>query len=889
MQMERLEMRQLLAAPVFSETGGLVVMEAEHFATKVARGGKSWTSQSTPSGFAGSGVMVAGPNTGTNIDTGFATKSPELRFSVSFSTPGTYKVWVRARAASGNDDSLHVGLDNAAVSTADRISLGSLNTYAWANKTSDGPAATIKIAKAGVHTINVWMGEDGLILDRILLSKNGVTPSGIGPAESAGVSTDSGTYVAPSPLAYPDVKFHLTARPFKSVDISRNTYLDITEQVVRAIVKYQNAAGQIIDPLTKREFEYATPYFANALGTLLSVGRATDLLTNGVAAMNAATQEVAGGRSKIPDEEGEFFIAPLATAITLYSPLVPQSTVDTWVGRMKNGIHNIIKGYTHNWRTYAMIGEWLRAKTGLVDKASAVAFIEDSWKNTQLSRLKSNDWNLYHDYSSTPDTIAYDAAARGNLYALLASGYDGVSAGQMRQILERGNRAGLHIVDPTGQGAAGGRSSNHVWNDIAAGLVFEREAEQQAQMGNLKLAGQYRRAAELAVQSIRRWQRPDGSFFVTKNQFDPSQRVGYADYSALTNYNGTIMYDLAQMYLARQTNISEAATPAEIGGYALQTDSTFSAAFASAGGMTMQAALQGSTSTLFGQYWTPLGVTRFSRAGWDSRLGPGDGVRNTASGLGVTFAPTFLENGKWVRLASVPDRYEAKFSVQFTNPVLVRCTIDYKPKSGKSGPTFRNEFVITPDGILCTATSSSKTFGMTWPVLSNDGKALSTTYTSRIATTKYPGSGDAENFIALDSGTTLTKTDPAVRGSYGDLVPVRSASGTINRTFIYPSSAGDPTAESVRTSFKQNGNDFSTTLGKVQGNIYVGRNSAGGFGDGVDLNGDGTRDVTFNKKCSFVLQLKNGKVTAVESDRAVSAVVQGKSIALSAYTPVSSI
>src|SRR3954462_3208251 len=105
--MERLELRQLMAASVFLETGGVGVMEAEHFSANVARGGKSWVNQATQSGFAGSGVMVASPNTGTRIDTSFATTSPELRFSVSFSTPGTYKVWVRGRANSGNDDSLH--------------------------------------------------------------------------------------------------------------------------------------------------------------------------------------------------------------------------------------------------------------------------------------------------------------------------------------------------------------------------------------------------------------------------------------------------------------------------------------------------------------------------------------------------------------------------------------------------------------------------------------------------------------------------------------------------------------------------------------------------------------------------------------------------------------
>jgi hypothetical protein len=59
------------------------------------------------------------------------------------------------------------------------------------------------------------------------------------------------------------------------------------------------------------------------------------------------------------------------------------------------------------------------------------------------------------------------------------------------------------------------------------------------------LAGQYRHAAMLSFQGIQRWRRSDGewtgSFFVTKNHFDPRQRVGYQPASQYSNYNGSLM------------------------------------------------------------------------------------------------------------------------------------------------------------------------------------------------------------------------------------------------------------------------------------------------------------------------------------------------------------
>lgn len=92
-----------------------------------------------------------------------------------------------------------------------------------------------------------------------------------------------------------------------------------------------------------------------------------DLLDKGVAAMISATADIAGGSSSIPDNHGEFFLAPLASAIPLYAPHVSVSQLQTWKNRMAKPIEEIIKGYSHNWRTYAMKGEWDRAKNGYVN------------------------------------------------------------------------------------------------------------------------------------------------------------------------------------------------------------------------------------------------------------------------------------------------------------------------------------------------------------------------------------------------------------------------------------------------------------------------------------------------------------------------------------------
>jgi hypothetical protein len=137
--------------------------------------------------------MYASPNTGVQVDTNYTTTTPELQYRIKFTTPGTYYVWLRAEADSQQDNSVHVGLNGQALTTSDRMTLSKTGTWQWTKNTMDGSQlATISIPSAGIYTLNVWMREDGLRLDRLLLTtSSSLTPSGTGPAESSIASNTS--------------------------------------------------------------------------------------------------------------------------------------------------------------------------------------------------------------------------------------------------------------------------------------------------------------------------------------------------------------------------------------------------------------------------------------------------------------------------------------------------------------------------------------------------------------------------------------------------------------------------------------------------------------------------------------------------------------------------
>ena len=160
---------------------GVVMIEAEHYHHRVATATHAWEPTVLRSGEV---VMKGLPDDGLYQNRDFVGVTPRMDFRVIFDQPGTYYVVVRGFGEASSGDTVHVGLNGAYVETSDRIYV-SRRELKWSAETIDDINAYIEVPSAGEHIVNVWMREDGFMLDRLLLSRNpAFIPHGVGPKES---------------------------------------------------------------------------------------------------------------------------------------------------------------------------------------------------------------------------------------------------------------------------------------------------------------------------------------------------------------------------------------------------------------------------------------------------------------------------------------------------------------------------------------------------------------------------------------------------------------------------------------------------------------------------------------------------------------------------------
>ena len=292
----------------------------------------------------------------------------------------------------------------------------------------------------------------------------------------------------------------------------------------------------------------------------------------------------------------------------------------------------------------------------------------------------------------------------------------------MSAVIEQGGRTSLLLTNADGEVPAGGRTDDHVWVDAGYEAIDQTLAKLNAS-SNPALAAQYQTNADLLFNDIAPYAQSDGSYSVTKNQFPATSRVGFQNASTISGYNAGLLSFTADAYQALAHTPSLANTPdkVQVGGFVYALPATFATTVAAAGGTNVEIETTGRTDLLNGGTWNALGIDRIGAVGLDARLGPADGVYSASSGLGITFAPEWNNNGTWTRLADHPGNYHGTVTTQVASPTLTILTVVWA--GGAGNPTFNQKLTITPDGVLSqtTESGSSDAFGMTLPLLHFDG------------------------------------------------------------------------------------------------------------------------------------------------------------------------
>ncbi|NQV32882.1 MAG: glycoside hydrolase family 88 protein [Phycisphaeraceae bacterium] len=452
-------------------------------------------------------------------------------------------------------------------------------------------------------------------------------------------------------------------KTFTATGFSRNDYLDVIAGQVKAMQKYQDSAGRIIDPVTKEEMYFTTPCYAHSIAALTQAGYPISraLIESGMSALDVSLEALA--KAEPAGNHGDFYTWPALFAYELFGSSASAQRKEQW-SRLIAGIkpensyrvfrkpykayeHGIFynsfgKAWANNWNLVNTAGEYLRSLNGFTD----LEYV-DFCLTMQLPHF-----NPYGMYNEDGNPFPYDLFSRHYVTGMLHRGYRSFVYSTYRDLLWKGAWTSLFIQSPTGQLPTGYRSSHHIWNEAEQAVVFEIYASQYAQAGMMEQAGAFKRAAHLALSSVKNWIRPDGTGYIVKNKYPIEARHGYEGYSQHTCYNMLACSMLAQAWQFSDENVKEKPCPADVGGFAV-TLPGFHKVFANAGGTYVEYDTSGD------QKYNPTGLLRIHLKDGHAQLGPSDGCAANYSGKDNLFAvgPSWKDaDGRWVKLAELTEK-----------------------------------------------------------------------------------------------------------------------------------------------------------------------------------------------------------------------------------------
>ena len=169
----------------FDTSSGRLVIEAENYTTNVPGVEDAASTQWDKRAMSGSSSGEAMYAVGTGFNSQDRTPGAKLDYRVSFAKAGTYYIWTRMMGSGPADDSFHAGF-NDNPETYGGYGLTTLNHNAWIWVGSVlGNRVKVNIETPGTYLFNVWVREDGVAFDKLIISDDpNYLPIGMGPSES---------------------------------------------------------------------------------------------------------------------------------------------------------------------------------------------------------------------------------------------------------------------------------------------------------------------------------------------------------------------------------------------------------------------------------------------------------------------------------------------------------------------------------------------------------------------------------------------------------------------------------------------------------------------------------------------------------------------------------
>ncbi len=282
--------------------------------------------------------------------------------------------------------------------------------------------------------------------------------------------------------------------------------------------------------------EHGFPRLTANLGILICHGKRLELKADFIEMMDLCCDEIPVAHTKRNGVGNDFSVKEMVFCLLELekSDVIEKSKVAEWREKLSKLVcqktYDVIAPYPPraipNWAAFAGASEQLRKYAGL---AAENFFIE----NQVQSQLFSFDENgMYRDPN---EPMVYDFVTRLQLAAAFFFGLDGDSRKELEKHFGKSADITIKMQSTTGEIPFGGRSNQFLHNEAFYAALCEFYAHWYKEKGDMKKAGEFKFAAEKAIEAIIPWLNEEKITHI-KNYYPTDSMYGCEDYAYFDKY-----------------------------------------------------------------------------------------------------------------------------------------------------------------------------------------------------------------------------------------------------------------------------------------------------------------------------------------------------------------